>query len=186
MKKEVDQGLIDKILSIYNPDIKYLKREFVDLDILAGYGVFEIPDYNVFSADHKRLLHVTESETQIMINQMMYPFMAEVLDRGIEGLRLGYDQFFQLAKEGIFLVEELKKYSHIMNSEWGVEGIIKLVNVTKKDTRDGHNLWITDFQTEVYPPKVHKKHEHYNYFEAKLIIKPSMIFGKDIKYEPSK
>jgi len=183
--KEVDKSLIDKFLGIYNPHIRYLKKEFVDLEkeVEEGFGFFEVPDYNVFTVDHSRAPHVTESETQIMITQMMYPFMAEVLNKGMDGLRLDYDQFFEIAKDGVFLISELKKYSHWIYSAYGVEGKIQLFDVTKKDCRDGTKLWITDIHTEVYPPQEYREYEKYNEFEVQLIFKPSMVFGPDFKYE---
>ena len=82
----------------------------MDIEKRVGFGFFEVPDHNFFTVDHTRAPHVTESETQIMITQMMYPFMAEILNSdGIEGLRLSYDQFYKIAKDGVFLIEELKK-----------------------------------------------------------------------------
>lgn len=174
--KEVHHSLIEKFLSIYNPNLRYLKKELISLEENYALAFFALPETNVFAANGQRSDHVTESESQLMITQMMWPFFAELLaEKGMGDLRLSYDQFFTIAKQGIFLTEETKKYRNFIDARYGLEGKISLVEVVKKKSKDNNSLWFTKVRTELYPLPEQRKHDNYNSFEATLILKPGII-----------
>ena len=125
---KIPQELIDKVVAIYKPNYRYLKEADVDFPVIRGKFQLGETEYM------QTLQHLTDVEAQLCLNQLSYVFFGnEINTKRWEGLRdLTFDDYLELRKEGMFIVESNKKFHRETNPREQFSGVLKLIRTKKK------------------------------------------------------
>lgn len=126
---KVSQELIDKIVQIYKPGYRYLKQAEIDFPVDSGRFQLCTTEYM------EALQHMTDVEAQLCLNQLCYVFFGQgVLDKRFRGLEnLTFDDYLELRKEGMFIIDSHKKFHRETNISEPFNGQIRLLKVKKHD-----------------------------------------------------
>jgi hypothetical protein len=136
---QIGKDLIDKILELYKPEARVLKSGYISFPLLSGK--FVIPP--CFYANVP-LQHATDIEIQLCLNQLAYCGIAEAIRRKSIPELIKLD-FFELQKEGMFIIESRKRFRRQIPTQQEIGGEIKL-----KEWKRVKNLFLaySDFQFE--------------------------------------
>ena len=134
----IPQELVDKVVAVYKPNYRYLKQADVDFPIARGTFQLGKTEYV------QTLQHLTDIEAQLCHNQLSYVFFGNEINLNRwNGLKdLTFDDYLELRKEGMFIVESHKKFRKETNPEEPFEGIVRL---TRSKTRGNIHLANLDF-----------------------------------------
>lgn len=103
---QVSQERLERILEVYKPECRYLKK--AELDLLKATGTFEVGDtfYTTEPVEH-----LAAAEAEICLNQLAYVAFAEWIDRGeFEGIELEFEEFLGLMKEKMYITDLSAKF----------------------------------------------------------------------------
>ncbi|MEK6951992.1 MAG: FcoT family thioesterase [Nanoarchaeota archaeon] len=125
---KISQELVDKVVAVYKPNYRYLKE--ADVNFPVARGIFQLGETEYMQT----LQHLTDVEAQLCLNQLSYVFFGnEINAKRWEGLRdLTFDDYLELRKEGMFIVESHKKFHKETNPREPFEGIMRLVRAKKR------------------------------------------------------
>lgn len=130
---KVPQELVDKVVQVYKPNYRYLKSAEVDFPVARGRFQLGETEYM------ETLQHVTDVEAQLCLNQLCYVFFGQgVIEKRWEGLEdLTFDDYLELRKEGMFVVDSHKTFKRETNPREAFDGQIRLMKV-----RRHHNIYV--------------------------------------------
>lgn len=124
---KVSKENIDKILAIYKPNYRFL--EDADIEFPYARGKFKLKETEYVET----LKHMTDIEAQLCLNQLSYVFFSQqIIDRrwpDIAGLSL--DEYLDLRKENMFIIESKKKFVRETDSISAFFGEIEFLNIKK-------------------------------------------------------
>ncbi len=102
----ISQELIEKVIEVYKPNYRYLKEATVDYPFAKVRFMLGETEYVA------TLQHMTDVEAQLCLNQICYVFFAQgILDQKWELPKtFTLDDFLELRKEGMFIVESHKRF----------------------------------------------------------------------------
>jgi len=125
---KIPQELIDRVVAVYKPNYRYLKEAYVDFPIARGRFQLGETEYM------QTLQHLTDVEAQLCLNQLSYVFFGnEITSKRWEGLKdLTFDDYLELRKEGMFIIESHKKFDRETNPREPFEGIVRLIRTKKR------------------------------------------------------
>ena len=129
MTSKISQELVDKIVSMYKPNYRYLKSAEMDFPIAKGRFQLGETEYM------ETLQHMTDVESQLCLNQLCYVFFAQgVLEKRWEGLEsLTFDKYLDLRKEGMLITESHKIFHHETISSEPFDGQIQLTKIKRRN-----------------------------------------------------
>ncbi|MEK6933495.1 MAG: FcoT family thioesterase [Nanoarchaeota archaeon] len=124
---KVSKKNIGKVLSLYKPNYRFLEE--VDIEFPCAMGKFRLKEAEYVET----LRHVTDIEAQLCLNQLSYVFFGQqIIDRRWQDIKnLSFDEYLNLRKEDMFIVESKKKFVREIDSLSAFSGEIKLLDMKK-------------------------------------------------------
>ena len=122
---EIPQELVERVLAIYKPEQRLLKKASFKYPVVKGQFLIG-PTYYAL----ERLKHATDIEIQLCLNQLGYAGVAEEIRQGLNPHLADID-FFELQKEGIFIIESRKRFRRHIPSDKPIYGEIKYIKEKK-------------------------------------------------------
>jgi len=125
--REIDHKIIEKILEKYKPNYRYLKKAYISYP--SCKAIFRIGETEYM----EDLCHLTDVEAQLCLNQLCYVFFSQIiLDKKCKGLEnLSLEEYLNLEKENMFILESNKKFKNKINSKKDIKGEAQLMNLRK-------------------------------------------------------
>lgn len=123
----VSLDMLDKTLSIYKPNYRYLKD--AEIDFPRGRGRFHIGETEYVEA----LRHMTDVEAQLCLNQLCYVFFGQAVIENRHGNSgFTFDDYLDSRKDGMFITTSHKTFRRETNPEEPFYGHINLIKARKQ------------------------------------------------------
>ena len=100
MKMQVPEAKLDRVLELYKPDCRYLVEATTEYPKAEGRFRMGSTYYATQKVEHMTLI-----EAQLCLNQLCYSAFGEWLPEGRFDEKVSFDDYLELMKENMFIVE---------------------------------------------------------------------------------
>jgi len=126
MKMQVPQAKLDRVLELYKPDCRYLIEATTEHP--KAEGKFRMG--STYYATQK-VEHMTSIEAQLCLNQLCYSAFGEWLPEGRFDEKVSFDDYLELMKENMFIVESNIRFRKPIPTNGDIQGQIELMKVKR-------------------------------------------------------